>query len=77
MNNTPDFELWQYTWEVSKTKNERALAMKGHFHVLQPYSSLGNWGKEKVKSLKAEDRLRVTAEKWTQYQIALLNSFPV
>lgn len=62
---------------VCKIKNQRALAMKGHFHALQPYSSLDNWGKKKVKSLRAEGRVRVTAEKWTQYQVALLNSFVV
>lgn len=42
MNNMPDIKLRQQTWEFCKIKNQRALAVKGHSHVLQPYSSLDN-----------------------------------
>lgn len=60
-----DFKLWQYTWEDLKIKNQRPLATRDCSHVLQSNSSLGNCGKKKVKSLRAEDKVEVTAEKWT------------
>lgn len=39
--------------------------MRDHSRVLQSYSSLDDRGKKKIGSLRAEDKVGVTAEKWT------------
>lgn len=72
--------LKYFSWSVHGSCKEtfeiQSSGMEGSLSV-QPYSPPDSWGKKKVKFLRDEDRVRVTAEKWIRYQGALLDSFPV